>query len=125
LTLIDLDPIKSTQQALQDKELRIKSLLERIDEGLICITRDGHIKTINPAAETIFGYVAGQLTGQRIDHLLPQVEFPPIQDDNLGKTRTVETQGRHVNGGELTLQLRITPMQLEHRFYYSLIINRQ
>jgi two-component system CheB/CheR fusion protein len=120
---LDISDFKQAQSALHDKELRIKSLLERINEGLICITQDGFIKTINPAAEAIFNYPPGQLTGAAIDRLLPEADFPIVSEDSIGQTRTDETNGRRMNGQGLPLQLRITPMKLENRFYYSLIIN--
>jgi len=119
---LDISDYKQAQSALQDKERRINSLLERIQEGLICVTREGHIKTINPAAESIFGYPEGELAGTPVARLLPSLTFPPIRNDKLGKTLTEEALGRHADGRELPLQLRITPMQLENRFYYSLIV---
>jgi two-component system CheB/CheR fusion protein len=119
---LDISDYKQAQTALHDKDMRIKSLLERIQEGLICITQDGRIKTINPAAAMIFGYPEADLTGRPVEHLLPLVAFPRIHEDNLGKTRTAEVLGRHADGRELSLQLRITPMQLENRLYYSLIL---
>ena len=51
------------------------------------------------------------------------MDFPAIREDNLGKTQTAEALGRHADARELSLQLRITPMRLEKRFYYSLIVN--
>lgn len=120
---MDISEYKQAQSALRDKEVCIESLMERMQEGLNCITQDGRIKTINPAAEAIFGYPDGDLTGIPVNRLLPSILFPSLQDGNLGKTLTVEVLGRHSDDRELSLQLRTTPMRLENRFYYSLIVN--
>jgi len=59
-------------QKLRGNEARIRAILDRVDEGIIAMTSEGVIQTINPAAERMFGYPAAELIGNNISLLMPE-----------------------------------------------------
>ena len=60
------------QDELQASETRIRSVMDRILEGIIIIDRQGVIETVNPAAEQIFGYSSDEMIGKNVSMLMPE-----------------------------------------------------
>jgi two-component system sensor kinase FixL len=48
-----------------------RALFEYATEGILIANEAGEIVAINPAAEQLFGYAAGELNGKRVEVLLP------------------------------------------------------
>ena len=63
---------KEAENRLRDSEERIRAVLSAAADGIITITEEGVIETINPAAETIFGYDGQELIGQKVNMLQPE-----------------------------------------------------
>lgn len=59
-------------QKLRNNEARIRAILDRVDEGILSMTIDGVVRTINPAAERMFGYRAEEIIGNNISLLMPE-----------------------------------------------------
>lgn len=59
-------------QALEVSEMRQRSIVENIVDGLITIDDKGIVASFNPAAENIFGYQAGEVIGNNIKMLMPE-----------------------------------------------------
>lgn len=51
-------------------------VLALVADSVICTDEDGLILVFNPAAELSFGYRAGEVIGQSVELLLPQVDRP-------------------------------------------------
>jgi PAS domain S-box-containing protein len=73
---LDFDQHHQTEEALQarreeehNRELRL--LLETAAQGIVSVDADGVILTANRALETMFGWSADELLGQRVELLLP------------------------------------------------------
>jgi len=63
---------RELNQKLRRNEARIRAVLDRVDEGIISMTSDGIIRTINPAAERMFDYSSEELVGNNISMLMPE-----------------------------------------------------
>jgi PAS domain S-box-containing protein len=50
---------------------RLAAIVEHSDDAIIGKTLDGIITSWNPAAERMYGYSAGEITGKSIDLLSP------------------------------------------------------
>ena len=48
------------------------SLFENATEGIILANSKGNIVLVNPSAERMFGYTAGEITGQPVEVLIPE-----------------------------------------------------
>ncbi|MBF0470468.1 MAG: transporter substrate-binding domain-containing protein [Gammaproteobacteria bacterium] len=58
-------------QELTDKEARIRAVMESVADGIITITEQGVIESVNRATLRIFGYQHQELIGQKINMLMP------------------------------------------------------
>lgn len=57
---------------LRDSELRSRTVLDNVMDGIITIDGQGMIESFNPAAERIFGYRAEEVTGRNVKMLMPE-----------------------------------------------------
>ena len=62
---------QSAETAIQDREERLRAILETAVEGIITIDQHGIVESMNAAAERIFGYSASEIIGQNISLLMP------------------------------------------------------
>lgn len=59
-------------KALKNSEIRQHTILETLKDGLIITDEKEMVESLNPAAEKIFGYPAGELVGQKSPLLLSE-----------------------------------------------------
>jgi len=79
--------------ALQYSEDHIRSILVNALEGIITFDKLGTIKSVNPAAESIFGYPSKEATGKNIRLLIPNL----CRESDLRKGHLLTSQ-RHLIG---------------------------
>lgn len=63
VTIVDITDRKKADEALREGELRMRSLFESLEEGVIILSPDRVVKDINPAVTRIFGYSKDELAG--------------------------------------------------------------
>src|SRR6202011_1807571 len=51
----------------------LQVILDHIKDVVLTVDEDGVIQTFNPTGERVFGYVEGEVVGQRIDQLIPKI----------------------------------------------------
>jgi PAS domain S-box-containing protein len=81
---------------LEDREARVRAVLDSVADGIIIVDECGTIESLNPAAERIFGYSASRVTGQPVESLII---------DGLGPTEAHEASGRHKDGSLIALDM--------------------
>jgi PAS domain S-box-containing protein len=64
--------LKRLQQNLAHDRTHMISLFENATEGILLTDKEGKIVLVNPAAENMFGYLRQELTGHKIELLIPQ-----------------------------------------------------
>jgi len=74
----NITPRKLSEQALKNKQERLRSILNTAADAIVVINRKGLIDSVNPAAENIFGYSADEMLGQNVKMLMP----PPFQGEH-------------------------------------------
>jgi two-component system sensor kinase FixL len=69
----DHDPadIHATREALQEREARLRSILETAQDAIIVIDERGIMESYSAAAERLFGYGAAEALGQNVSMLMP------------------------------------------------------
>lgn len=87
--------LSDASQKAQDREERIRIILETVVDGIITIDEYGTIETFNPAAEHIFLYRGNEVIGQNIKCLMPE-PYQTEHDGHLAKYR--QTGQTHIIG---------------------------
>ena len=69
--IIDMTSRKQAEEAIRDREARLRAILNTAVDAIITIDQQGVIESVNPAAERLFGYSATELIGQNVTLLMP------------------------------------------------------
>ncbi|MEL6653430.1 MAG: PAS domain-containing protein, partial [Bacteroidota bacterium] len=64
--LVDVSRQLRSEQELQESKIRLSSIIETAVDGIITISTEGIIETINPAAARLFGYTPEEVIGRNI-----------------------------------------------------------
>ncbi len=122
---------QEAENRLRDSEERIRAVLSTAADGIITITEEGVIETVNPAAETIFGYDSQRLIGQKVNILMPEPyrsEHDKYMERYLrtGRARIIdigrEVVGRRKDGTVFPLDLAISEVRLGERRLFTGIL---
>jgi PAS domain S-box-containing protein len=70
----DITELKSAQQALHEREDRLRVIVDTAPDAVITINNEGLINEFNRAAERIFGYSADEVIGHNVNVLMPSPE---------------------------------------------------
>lgn len=113
--------LKKASLEAQDREERIRIVLETVVDAIVTIDEYGVIETFNPAAEHIFGYRAEEVIGQNVKCLMPD-PYRSEHDGYLQNYRTYgkgniigvgrELPGQRKDGSTFPLELAISEMSL-------------
>jgi len=116
------------EKILRQSEMRFRTLAETANDAIININREGHILFWNRAAETIFGYSAGEMTGKPLDRVMPD-GFLAAHRQGLervvltGETHiigtTVEVVGLGKDGHEFPLALSLATWQVDGEVFFT------
>jgi PAS domain S-box-containing protein len=84
----DITERKLAEETIKASERKIRTIIESMLVGLMIITKDGIIESINPASERMFGYKPNELSGRHImsvfhDSTLFSVEDPTDRQNFL------------------------------------------
>lgn len=67
----DITDAKRAQAMIEEREARLRSVLETAPDAIITIDATGIIQSFSHAAERLFGYVAGEVIGRNVSMLMP------------------------------------------------------
>jgi len=68
---LDQVDARATKDALEEREARLRSILETAQDAIIVIDERGIIESYSPSAERLFGYRAEEALGQNVSILMP------------------------------------------------------
>jgi PAS domain S-box-containing protein len=96
----------------------VNDLVENAGDGIISISRDGTIMSINRSAEDIFGYSKSEAIGQDIDIIVPQDKLVDEKQLLLGRVFSngevisgFETERIRKDGKKVTVNVTISPIR--------------
>jgi PAS domain S-box-containing protein len=107
------------------------SLFENATEGIILTGAKGVIIAVNPAAEKIFGYASGELTGQPIEVLIPnrfQHHHEQLREgfykepSNRVMGHGRDLHGKQKNGREIPVEVSLSHYNHEGQLYVIVFI---
>ncbi|WP_135078707.1 sensor domain-containing diguanylate cyclase [Terasakiella sp. SH-1] len=117
----DITAYKRASEAVQDREHRIKSILNTVSEGIITFDADGTIQTFNPAAETVFALTAKEAIGLHIEELMPKetrAKYRRIFERKISQGtskmmgRPIEFEGYNRTKGEFPMEMTVSSTQV-------------
>jgi PAS domain S-box-containing protein len=129
----DLEDKHGTQSAiaeaaLQESEERLRAILETAVEGIITIDERGIIESMNPAAESLFGYKAAEVIGQNVNVLMPS----PYRQEHDGYMRNYlrtghakiigigrEVVGQRKDGTTFSMDLAVSEVKLASKRLFT------
>ncbi|MBL6927701.1 MAG: PAS domain S-box protein [Rhodospirillales bacterium] len=130
-TYTDITARKRAEDALRDSEVRMRTLVENIVDGIITINDAGIIETVNPAAERIFGFLPGELVGNNVKIIVPS----PHREAHDGYIRNFlktgeakiigtnqEVEGCRKDASTFPMELSISEMVLDKNRMFTGII---
>lgn len=114
---------RESNERLAENEAHIRAMVENIDDGLVIFDESGEIESANCAAERIFGYGTGDLTGVQVHQLLSHDEdqreyimhlfLNPVQ--HMDNENMLELNGMRKDGSNVPIELRVTEMRWKGR----------
>ncbi|MGC9259265.1 MAG: PAS domain S-box protein [Phycisphaerae bacterium] len=69
---VDVTGRAEITEALRRSESHIRAIVETAVDAIITIDAAGAVESFNPAAEHIFGYLASEVIGRKVDMLMPE-----------------------------------------------------
>jgi PAS domain S-box-containing protein len=110
----------------------LKAILESAVAAILAIDSAGRIQSVNPAAEKMFGYSAGEMLGKPINMLMPE-PYQSQHDGYLarhlatGEKRIIgigrEVQGLRKDGTVFPIHLSVGAFEVDGQKFFSGIIN--
>ena len=94
----------------------LAALLESAEDAILSFALDGTIQSWSRGAEQLYGYTAGEMTGQAMARLLPLNELPGLKlmlgmAGSEGVCLCEKTERLHKNGEKLCVALKRTPLR--------------
>jgi len=127
----DVTQRKAVEDALREREARLRGVVESAVNGIITIDESGDVESFNPGAEVIFGYPAAEVLGQNVKMLMPE-PYLTEHDGYLNAYKTTgekkiigqdrEVFGLRKDGIVFPLDLSISEVDLLNRKLYTWII---
>ncbi len=110
----------------------LRAILESAVTAILAIDRNGHIQTVNPATEKMFGYTSAEMLGQPVNMLMPE-PYRAHHDRYIenylqtGEKRIIgigrEVEGRRKDGSIFPIHLAVGEFEVGGESYFSGIIN--
>ena len=107
---------------------QLAAMLQSAVDAIISINAVGMIESVNPATETLFGYVAPEMLGQNVRMLMPD----PYQSQHDGYIRQYrktghrkiigigrEVTGRRKNGSIFPMHLSVSEYEIEGKRHFE------
>ena len=103
--------ITTLNRALWEGEIRTRTILDNVADGVITYGADGLIETMNRAAGLLLGYEEEDLVGKPFDLVLTQAG----PDDVPGFEGTTEGWGSRKDGSSFPMELELRAVKLGSR----------
>ena len=123
-----LDEVVKNEEALIDREERLRAVIETSLDAILTINKKGIIQSINPAVEKHLGYSAIDLLDKNIKTIMPN----PYHDQHdqyistyfkTGKKNVIGSQREVVAltkaGNEVPVELSVTKMNINGEIFFT------
>ena len=109
ISIIDLSRLRRAQARLDTERQRVEAIFDAAVDAIITTNADGLINAFNPAAESMFGHAAADVTGRPLRSLLPSLPSLAELPGERGAGR--ELVARRRDGSEFPAHLSIARLR--------------
>jgi len=120
-----LSDVTVLKDRFRDNEARTQSVLEHVADGIVTVTEEGLIESLNSAATALFGYTEQEAIGQPLSKMVTP-EHPgdfasheqaehQLLDAEQWLGRAAESMGRRRDGSTFPMELDLRGVQLGKR----------
>ncbi|OFA03694.1 response regulator [Duganella sp. HH101] len=124
--------LQSAQREASDRELRTRTVMDNVGDGIIAINAEGVIESFNRAACGIFGYTPEEAIGSNIMRLMPEsmrgahhagmARYLAGGAPTVVGKNNVELQGLRKDGSTFVLELSIRALFVEgHHLFVGIV----
>jgi PAS domain S-box-containing protein len=127
LLLVNRARLRRAKQSLRESKSYLQTVLDTTMEGILAVTEQGNIETVNVSGQKIFGCSAAELIGQNISRFIPPENGEAAGQDYLDKLCRRqpklagighEVTGRRQDGTEFPMELIVSDlMKVDHRVF--------
>jgi PAS domain S-box-containing protein len=128
----DITERKRAEEALQENEQRIRSIVQTASDAIITADSRGGIVSWNRAAETMFGYTVAEAVGQPLSFIMPErfreahraaAEWASSRGESRPIGKMIEVAGLRKDGTEFPIELSLATWKAvgENVFYAAII----
>ncbi|HKI68732.1 MAG TPA: PAS domain S-box protein [Verrucomicrobiae bacterium] len=119
---------REAEAAVQDREARLRAILETAVEGIITIDEHGMMESVNASAEKLFGYQGREMVGKNVSLLMPSPhrELHDRYLDNYLRTGHAKIIGvgreivaRRKDGSVFPIYLSVSEVRLADRRLFT------
>jgi diguanylate cyclase (GGDEF)-like protein/PAS domain S-box-containing protein len=127
----DISKFVKSAEALREREERLTGILRSVAEGIITLSDTAKVESANPAAERMFGYGPGQLTGLSCEALI--YEDDTLEEPNAiaaclaglssaPMARTIESLGKRSDGSSFPMEIAISELRQGRQRLFTAIL---
>lgn len=124
LAFTDIHHLKETEELLSQSEANLRAIFDNVLDAIIKVNEQGIIESVNAAAENIFGFSMGELSGSPISRLLPKLDWNEGQlihfnSDNEKPMAGIrrELEGVKKSGSSFPVDLGISEISGQSRYF--------
>jgi len=121
--------LEEGRRAFEELSARNLAIVNTAAEGILTITAQGVVESLNPAGERLFGWPRHEVIGSSIRRFIPGL-FSPDQEPDAGHALSalisggseIQTQGRRRDGNCFPLEVTLSEMWLgRQRLFVALL----
>jgi PAS domain S-box-containing protein len=133
VSLRDISQQLTAQERLRAGEIRLRTMMQNVADGILSIDENGVVQSVNPAAANVFGYEGDELIGSGVNLLFPPTatlpfsNTSPAHEDRSGLDQLVgkgalEVRGCRKNGSSFPMELAVTEMRIGAERYFVSVV---
>lgn len=122
MVLSDTTERRAAELAVRESELRLRTVMDSVLEGIITIDANGTVRSINSAAQKMFGYAEPEIVGQNVRVLMPEPHASRHDTYvgsylKTGEKRIIgvgrQVEGRRRDGSTFPMDLSVSEFAME------------
>lgn len=125
--------IKDYINQLSSSEMRISSILNTLNDGIITTNSKGEIESCNNTTKKIFGYKQKEIIGHKIDELVCAIDFSRYREDMFNSQKLIKNvkpidnkyqiEGQKKDGTVFPIEVSYNEVELEGQKLTTFVVH--